>query len=307
MNEFTVNAFGMNIDLSIPQNQAIQFINLNCGDLNQLPKVSIVILTKDNPQLLKLCLDSIKKQNVAQYEIIVGDTGSNYNTKLFYKKQFNNFSDSNLIKMVNLKSYHFSKNCNELVKKHVSEDSELILFLNDDVEFIEKCNALNQMVAYYQMQKDKVGTLGIELIFPTYKIQHQGIFAQPIPNSHLISVGHLNMNTFNYRYDVFSSLGNTGACLMISKELFNLIGGFPEDYISVFQDVALNIECLKQGKVNLTLCTAKAFHIESTTRKKDVKSEQKDNQMLMQDLQQKLSPLLRENVELIKLFILNQG
>lgn len=61
--------------------------------------------------------------------------------------------------------------------------------------------------------------------------------------------------------------GNTGAFLMMKTELFNKVGGFPEQYNVCFEDVHLNWKVLAEGKMCLTCNDVSAVHFESSTRK----------------------------------------
>ena len=69
--------------------------------------------------------------------------------------------------------YNFAKINNDVVKNHVSEDTELLLFSNNDIKVLN--NAISQMVEVYLKNKKGIGTIGARLHFEDNTIQHGGI------------------------------------------------------------------------------------------------------------------------------------
>src|SRR5690606_17516546 len=66
---------------------------------------------------------------------------------------------------------------------------------------------------------------------------------------------------------------NTGACLMLSRDKFERIGGFDEELAVVGNDVDLCLRLLDQGYRNLWTPYAKLIHHESISRKTSVPKE----------------------------------
>ena len=50
--------------------------------------------------------------------------------------------------------------------------------------------------------------------------------------------------------------------------VFNKIGGYDEEYIECFEDVAYNLDCIEDNRKNIFLGEAVAYHYESQTRGK---------------------------------------
>lgn len=272
-------------------------------NLTAEPKIAVVILTKDNTHLLLACLKTLLQENYRNYDIIIGDTGSSDKSK----KEVNKFIDdyhntldnehSTTIKYFDIGKYHFSKNNNKVVEQMVDDRYELILLLNNDIEFIPNNNTLSQVVQYYNDNKETIGTIGIQLLFGgTKEVQHQGIFPVYDKNTNAMMVGHTNYKSYKYDYETKEVFGNTGAFLMISRELWNDIGGLNENYESVFQDVELNVQTLIRGKKNVLINSAIAYHKESSTRSKD---KIKNDKMLHEDLKNTLSPFLLQNAGIV--------
>ena len=78
---------------------------------------------------------------------------------------------------------------------------------------------------------------------------------------------------------------------MITKELFNEIGGFNEIYTECFEDVELNFQALINGYKNITIYDAVAYHYESVSRSKS--SVKQNNERV--DLVEKLIPFYENN------------
>lgn len=241
---------------------------------------SVIVLNKDSNELLKQCIDSfLKFHSHFKGEIIIGDTGSS-NAELRLINQYIKSLNKNNVKLINLNFYNYSQNNNDIVKNFISEESEYLLFLNNDVEFLN--NNLDQFYNLINNNRNmQIGTIGSHLVFLNQMTQHAGIFVQKIKEKYYF--GHNLHNTFFHDYSVSEVFGNTGAVLLIKKDVFEKCGMFNQNY-KLFQDVLLNIECLKLGLKNIYCGTALAYHFESSTRHKSEYDKIKDNQILQMDL-----------------------
>lgn len=157
--------------------------------------------------------------------------------------------------------YNFAKLNNKIVREHVK--SENVLFMNDDV--IMMYDAVETPLK--RLQCPAVGTVGIKLIYPDKTIQHAGIFTSTDNVGQFRGVGHVMHKEYDRPMGPIWTCGNTGAFLMMKTELFNKVGGFPEQYDVCFEDVHLNWKVLAEGKMCLTCNDVSAVHFESSTRK----------------------------------------
>ena len=157
--------------------------------------------------------------------------------------------------------YNFARCNNALVAKHCS--SEAVLFMNDDVEL--RSDAVSACLD--TLGDEKVGTVGIKLLFPDGTIQHAGIFAAWKSDASLRGVGHIGYKSRAEFPDLWTA-GSTGACMMTRRKDFVAVGGFDEGYERCFEDVQYNLEMpAKLGLRNVTLNSVSAVHAESATRK----------------------------------------
>lgn len=222
--------------------------------------IDILITTKCEKHLIYKALESLKEQSIIKScNICVCYTGNSTlektNLAIFLKT---NFQHSILIQ----DNYNFAKNNNRLAKL---TNNEYILFLNDDVEFVRK-DTLDYMVSIATLPT--IGTVGIKLLYPnTYKIQHAGIFALMKYTGQFVGVSHLYLNKeVNSDNSDRYVIGNTAACMLIKRKLFDKIY-FNEEYENSFEDVELNVKCLLKDYTNVCLNSIAALHHKSATRK----------------------------------------
>jgi len=227
------------------------------------PKVSVIIPTKDNFKLLRNNIESWKDiVNYDNYEIIIADTGSPEEVI----KQYDEFLNDN-VRLVRYDYYNFGKINNDVVKNHVSDDTELILFCNDDILLLN--DVLSRTVQVYNQNKSDVGTIGIRLHYGDGSIQHNGITIFR-DNNNNIRLSHKDIRkTEKFSTDInYNSKGNTGGFMLINKTVFLAYGGFGEDYVECLEDVELNLKCKHQELKNITVSDAVAYHYESVSRNK---------------------------------------
>jgi len=260
--------------------------------IKKQPKLSIIIPTKDNIDILFNCLNSIYEKTIYDnYKIIVADTGSE-ETNLEKIRKF--CETNNKTKLIEFDYYNFAQINNEVVYEYVDEDTELILFCNNDIELIN--DAITRMVNVWKKNRKKVGTVGARLHFGDNTVQHGGMLLW-LKKDWLtergltrIEITHYNLRQgYKHRLEGTNPVvGNTGAFLLIEKDLFTKVGGFNPTYIECFEDAELNFSVLLEGRVNLFVSDAVAYHYESKTRNKsDEKLER-----LQQDYRERLFPFV---------------
>ena len=205
---------------------------------NKKPKVSIIIPTKNNYNILKRCIDSIeKKTNYKNKEIIIVDNSSTDNAT---KKYYSSLSHKIITYSEN---FNFSKMNNLAVQ---SSSGQLLLFLNDDTKVLDSF-WLDELVSI-TMQKD-VGVVGPKLIFSDNTIQHAGVvFLKTGSGFHPLMKQLENSNGY---HNVLNSMRDysavTGACLMIKKEIFDKVGTFDNSFDVYYGDADLCLQVVNMG------------------------------------------------------------
>jgi GT2 family glycosyltransferase len=265
--------------------------------LKREPKLGIIIPSKDNFEYLERCIRSLIKTNYSNYTIYLADTGSDETTldkiKGLYKEVNENNPDR--MRIVRYNFYHFAKINNQVVENHMDEDTEVILFCNDDIEMVN--DAISMMMEEYLKHEKHVGTIGCRLYYSNNSIQHGGI-QLILTKDGKIGVTHKGIKTyykasFNKEYDV---LGNTGAFLMISRANFYKVNGFDESTEECMEDVLLNIDCIVKNLKNIYLGDAVCYHYESVTRSKNPDKVEGERR----DLTQRLIPKVQKHLMTLK-------
>ncbi|MFN6514481.1 MAG: glycosyltransferase [Nostoc sp. CreGUA01] len=203
-------------------NYSLYFSNLQKLDL------SILILSKDKINLLKPCLESIKQtiQHI-NYEILIGDTGSELSdTELYYKS----IKDP----VFYLGKYNFSIGNNYLASQ---ARGRYILLLNNDTEAI--LPSIPEVIRVFEANQNQIGAVGCKLLYPNLRIQHAGVFiCRHEPYKYIPE--HVNKNCKSADHKVVCSQivpAVTGACLFTNRQLFLDVGGLDSVYQEECQDI----------------------------------------------------------------------
>ena len=233
------------------------------------PKVSIIIPSKDNYDILKQCLTSIRKETKYQnYEIIVVDNGSAEETHAKYTQ---------MCKELDCKyhyapmEFNFSKMCN--IGAHLA-DGQFLLFLNDDIR-VEGAEWLERMLGH--AQQPHTGAVGCKLIYPnTNLIQHVGVVSFVVGPGHAFQRINDDLNCYWGRNKLeYNYSAVTGACLMIDRNKYDQVGGFSEQLPVAYNDIDLCFNLVEAGYYNVVRTDVRLYHYESVSRGYDAVSPEK--------------------------------
>jgi GT2 family glycosyltransferase len=210
-------------------------------NLKSQPKVSIFIPTKNNRELLQRCIDSIKKNtNYKNIEIIIINNPA-LPTEIYFDPKLEKYYDDIPHKVVNYEgNFNFSKMNNVAVKESAGD---LLLFLNDDTKILPKSKDwLDEMVSI--LLQDDVGVVGPKLVFGDDTIQHAGMtFLKTGAGFHpFMKLDEDAKGYHNFANIMKECSAVTGACLLTTRDIFEQIGEFDEDFDVYYGDSDL---CLK--------------------------------------------------------------
>lgn len=206
--------------------------------MSQNIQLSIIIPTWNTADITLKCVKTIlNKLPNGTAEIIVVDNGSTDNTK-------NLFSKNKAIKYIqNSSNLGFSKGCN-IGAKHSS--GKYLFFLNSDMEFFN--DKLSSMLKFYRQTKD-CGIVGPQFLNPDLTIQGSVFPNQSLYNA--IKQYWFGLNTFSKYYPdtdkPLSVWAISGGAILISRKLFNQLGGWDEKYFFYYEDLDL---CRKIRNIN---------------------------------------------------------
>ena len=245
-------------------------------DLESFPTVSVIIPTKDHPDVLKTCVSSLRERSeypMDKIEIIVVDNGSDGAKKAEYEKMADLYGYKYIY---DPKPFNFSYMNNVGAR---AASGEFLLLLNDDTEIIDG-KWLAKMAAY--AVRDEVGAVGAKLLYAnTNKIQHVGVTNLAVGPSHkLLALEDSESYYFGRNKLDYDMLCVTAACLLVSKKKFDEVGGLSEDLKVAYNDIDFCFKLFEHGYRSVQCNGAVLYHYESLTRGMDEGNEEKYHRLL---------------------------
>ena len=227
-------------------------------------RVSILIPTCDHIRDLETCVESIyARTTYPDFEILLIENNSKEEqTFRSYERMRKEHPDTLKVLTWQGKGFNYSA-LNNCGARYAT--GEYLLLLNNDTEVITP-GWLEEMVMYTQQKR--VGCVGAKLLYPDDTIQHAGVgFGIGGVAGHLhkyfpaTSDGY--MGRLNYVQDVY---GDTAACLLIRKEIYDEVHGLDESYAVAFNDVDFCVRVREAGYTNVFTPFAQLYHYESKSR-----------------------------------------
>ncbi len=229
------------------------------------PRVTIIIPTYNNSNLLKNCIKSIGNTTYKNYEILIADNGSDEVDAVRFLSDINSMDNVSVINVPrSVDGFNFSRIINTAVK---AADSEFVLLLNNDTQVIAP-NWLSQMVGYGLMEG--VGSVGARLYFEDGTLQHGGI----VHGWHEGLVGHAFRGAppHDWGYMGFIRTAReysalTAACLLTRRSIYLEVGGLDEDKFAVaYNDVDYGFRLALSNLRNIYCPDAELYHFEGKSR-----------------------------------------
>lgn len=147
-------------------------------------------------------------------------------------------------------------------------EHELLLFLNDDIEVVTE-NWLERLAMFATLPG--VGAVGARLDFEDGRIQHAGVMARTVPQHRARGAKHPYYGLMGgLQVATHNVAAITGACMMVDRNLFFEVGGFPDDLPLSYNDVDLCFRFLHRGRRNVLDMHTRLIHFESSSRQPDV-------------------------------------
>ncbi len=239
-----------------------------------MPLVSIIIPIRDRSELLRRCLESIEQHTPGvRYEVIVIDNGSTEDRTIGFLDSI--AGQHRIIRCPG--AFNYSA-INNIGAAHAS--GEFLLFLNNDTAAQEP-NWLAAMVA--QVQRPGVGAVGAKLLYPDGSIQHAGVVLGVCGIAgHAFRFCDLQDRASHGLSELTRNCSAvTAACLLMSKQLFERIGGFNERLKVEYNDVDLCLRIRQQGFRIVLDPSVVLWHDENATRKSGRSTE---DRLIMEEL-----------------------
>jgi GT2 family glycosyltransferase len=208
--------------------------------------VSIVIPTRDRLELLRTCVSSLERTiDFDRAELLIVNNASVEEETYAY---FRELSKRHYVQIID---YHAPFNYSKINNFGVAHTTgEYLLFLNNDTE-AEAAGWLEALLEH--AQRPEIGAVGARLLYPgrDRRIQHAGvILGMGGVAGHALKRRRSADSTFYGPNRITNYSAVTAACLMVRRSVFDLVGGFDEEFAVAFNDVDL---CLRIGQRGLRI------------------------------------------------------
>lgn len=228
----------------------------------QLPRVSIILLTRDRPELLRKCVKSVlDKTSYGNFELIIVDNGTVNSEALLLLDGFARDPRVNLLR--DPSPFNFSALNNRAVQ-HATGD--YLCLMNNDIEVLQN-DWLQEMVSVGA--QPNIGAVGARLYYPNGRIQHAGVIIglggvaghpfkqQSKESTHYMSRSHLTQEL----------TAVTGACLLTPKKAYDQVEGLNETNLAVaYNDIDYCLKIHSAGHKIIYDPHAEFIHHESASR-----------------------------------------
>ena len=205
-----------------------------------MPKVSVVIVCMDRPDLLDPCLESLRDHNRAELEIWV----------VAYR-----FSEENLarlqadwpaVKVVESRELRgFSEN-NNLALRQVTGDYCFIV--NDDT--LMRMPVIDRLLADFGRLPTDAAVVSPKIVFPDGRVQTSGRApwtAWRYVKHYLHLVDETVPTPWSMKEGLFRTWTVNGACFLVRTDVFRQAGWFDETYTFTPEDIAIGHKINEMG------------------------------------------------------------
>ncbi len=235
------------------------------------PQVAIIIPTRDTPEVLERCINSLVNfTKYSNYSIHIIDNQSVEPRTLAF------FEELKVLHKAEIHTYDKPFNYSDMHNWLIDQlDSEFICLLNNDTEIIEP-NWLTELVSLVSLPG--FGAAGSLLLYPDRSIQHAGVTLGISGIAAHIGVGDASDDPGYYSRNLLPQelSAVTAASLLIKRKLYQLVGGMNAERLPIsFNDVDLCLKLRASGHKIAWTPHSRLIHHESKSRGMDYENELK--------------------------------
>ena len=226
-----------------------------------LPSISVLVPTRNRLDLLEKCLEGLKTTEYpGQIEIIVIDNDSDDPATIDFLANI----DPNFARVMPFAGVFNFAAMNNCAARQANGD--LLCFLNNDIEITDpKWLAIMAQ----QAEREEVGAVGAQLLYPNGRVQHAGVvLGISGAAAHAHRLLQPTQEGYFHRHNLPQFVSAvTAACLVVNRTKFDAVGGFDEERFAVsFNDVDLCLNLRAKGWQSLYEPRARLVHHESISR-----------------------------------------
>jgi ADP-heptose:LPS heptosyltransferase/GT2 family glycosyltransferase len=229
--------------------------------LRRLPratgKVAIIIPTCAAHGYIETCIESLRARTAYKnYEIVCIDNipSSQMSWQVWLQQ--------NADQIVAIREQFNWSRFNNLAA--AVTESDYLLFLNDDIE-ITRDDWLDVLLEH--AQRPEVGIVGPQLLYPSGKVQHAGMFLGNGIGRHAFRFAAADEpGYFGFALTQRNVIAVTGACMLMRREVFQQLGGFDEAHSVINNDLDFCLRAHEAGKLTVFTPHASLVHHELASR-----------------------------------------
>jgi GT2 family glycosyltransferase len=233
-----------------------------------LPRVSVIIPTRDRADLLARCLEGLlSRTDYSNLEVLVIDNGS---TDAATESLFQMLRKDARVRVIPMPvPFNYSALNNAAV---LAATGDILVLLNNDVDVIGS-GWLKEMVSH--AVRPDIGAVGAKLLFGDGRIQHAGVVlgvgqhaGGPGVAGHFGYCASAGAAGYLGQFVLTRELSAvTGACLAFRREVFKVVGALNETALPIaFNDVDFCLRVRAQGFRIIWTPLAELYHLESASR-----------------------------------------
>ena len=226
-------------------------------------RIGIVVINWNGLELLKKYL-KVLIQNSVNHNIYLIDNNSEDESVSYVR---NNHSEVNIIKLD--KNYGFAEGYNRGIQK-VKE--EIICIINNDVEVTK--DWLKPIVKKFNNYPDLIIQPKILDINKKTHFEYAGAaggyidkYGYPYCRGRIFETIEEDKNQYKDEEIFWSS----GACMFLSKKIFNELGGFDKSFFAHMEEIDFCWRAFNHGYKTHLVSSSKIYHLGAATIKKDSK------------------------------------
>lgn len=227
-----------------------------------LPKVSILVPTRDRVDLMETCVSGLlERTDYPNFELLILDNDSVEPQTHRYFERVARDSRVRVLPMPGPFNYSLINN-----QGAAAATGDIIVLMNNDVEVLG-AQWLREMVAL--ASRPDIGCVGVKLLYGDRRVQHAGVVFQegPLAMHAFRLFGPLDLGTDGQLAGLRSYLAVTAACLAVRRSVFEEVGGFDHVNLRVgYNDVDLCLRVADAGYRNVCTPFSPLLHWESASR-----------------------------------------
>lgn len=191
------------------------------------PKVAVIILNYNNPQLTAQCIETFMTVDYPNFEIFIIDNGSTDDSLRLLQRYF---PDLPLVCTGANRGY--SGGNNEGIKYALANKAAYVLIVNNDTEVMNR-RFLHEMIV--EMTRDtSVGIIGPKVLNPGGRVQDTILYTPTLRNC---IKSHFLRGFPRYDYNVAQEVEVvSGVCWLIRAEVFRTVGLLDDDYFMYVEE-----------------------------------------------------------------------